>query len=100
MEFPEGYNTNVGDLGSKLSGGEKQRILIAWALLKNADIILLDEATSSLDSHNEKWIIEQLDECLKGKTVIYCAHWLSTIVNVDWIYVLGQGKVQEEGTHS
>lgn len=96
----DGYNTHVGDLGSKLSGGEKQRILIARALIKNADIILLDEATSSLDSHNEKMIIETLDEALKGKTVIYCAHRLSTIVNVDKIFVLGEGKVLEEGTHS
>lgn len=100
MEMPEGYNSHVGDLGSKLSGGEKQRILIARALLKNADIILLDEATSSLDSHNEKRIISELDEVLKGKTVIYCAHWLSTIVNVDKIYVMGNGSVIESGTHS
>lgn len=83
LEMKDGYNSHVGDLGSKLSGGEKQWILIARALLKNADIILLDEATSSLDSHNEKKIIESLDELLKGKTVIYCAHRLSTIVNVD-----------------
>lgn len=100
MEMKDGYNTHVGDLGSKLSGGEKQRILIARALLKKADIFLLDEATSSLDSHNEKWIIETLDEILKGKTVIYCAHWLSTIVNVDKIIVLGEGKVLEQGTHA
>ena len=74
--------------------------MIARALIKKADIILLDEATSSLDSHNEKMIIETLDEVLKGKTVIYCAHRLSTIVNVDKIFVLGEGRVLEEGTHS
>jgi ABC-type multidrug transport system fused ATPase/permease subunit len=90
----------VGDLGSKLSGGEKQRILIARALLKNSDIILLDESTSSLDSHNEKRIIDELEEALKGKTIIYCAHRLSTIVNVDTIYVMGEGKVIETGTHN
>jgi len=73
--------------------------LIARAILKKADIILLDEATSSLDSHNEKLIIGELDEILKGKTVIYCAHWLSTIVNVDRIHVLGDGKVKESGRH-
>lgn len=69
--MPDGYDTNVGDLGGKLSGGERQRILIARALLKDYDILLLDEATSSLDSYNEKLIIESLEKNLKDKTVIY-----------------------------
>jgi len=99
MAMPEGYNTHVGDLGGKLSGGEKQRILIARALLKDADIYLLDEATSSLDSYNEKVITEEIERALKGKTVILCAHRLSSIVNVDKIHVLGGGKVVEDGNH-
>lgn len=99
MEMHDGYDTHVGDLGGKLSGGEKQRILIARALLKDADIILLDEATSSLDSHNEKLIIERLEKNLKNKTIIYCAHRLSSIMNCDNIIVMGDGVVQEQGTH-
>lgn len=99
MEMPDGYDTHVGDLGGKLSGGERQRILIARALLKDFDILLLDEATSSLDSHNEKLIIESLEKALKGKTVVYCAHRLSSIMNCDNIIVMGDGQVQEQGTH-
>jgi ABC-type multidrug transport system fused ATPase/permease subunit len=99
MEMPDGYNTHVGDLGGKLSGGEKQRILIARALLKDFDILLLDEATSSLDSYNEKLIIESLENDLNGKTVIYCAHRLSSIMNCDNIIVMGEGIVQEQGSH-
>lgn len=99
MEMPQGYETHVGDLGGKLSGGEKQRILIARALLKDASIYLFDEATSSLDSYNEKVITEQIEEELRGKTVILCAHRLSSIVGVDKIHVLGGGKVVEQGHH-
>ena len=99
MEMPDGYDTHVGDLGGKLSGGERQRILIARALLKDFDILLLDEATSSLDSKNEKFIIERLEKELVGKTVIYCAHRLSSIMNCDNIIVMGDGKVQQQGTH-
>lgn len=95
-----GYNTKVGDLGGKLSGGERQRILIARALLKkDAQIFLFDEATSNLDAHTERDITDELDEMLAGKTVIYCAHRLSSIVNVDNIFVLADGKVAEQGTH-
>ena len=95
-----GYDTKVGDLGSKLSGGERQRILIARALLKkDAEIFLFDEATSNLDAHTERDITDELDELLAGKTVIFCAHRLSSIVNVDKIFVLAGGKVAEEGTH-
>ena len=100
MQMENGYDTKVGDLGSKLSGGERQRILIARALLKkDAQIFLFDEATSNLDAHTEREITDELDDCLAGKTVIYCAHRLSSIVNVDKIFVLADGKVAEEGTH-
>jgi ATP-binding cassette subfamily B protein len=100
MVMENGYETKVGDLGSKLSGGERQRILIARALLKkDSQIFLFDEATSNLDAHTEREITDELDECLTGKTVIYCAHRLSSIVNVDKIFVLADGKVAEEGTH-
>lgn len=81
MEMEDGYDTHVGDLGGKLSGGERQRILIARSLVKNFDILLLDEATSSLDSKNEKFIIENLENNLNNKTIIYCAHRLSSIMN-------------------
>lgn len=95
-----GYQTKVGDLGSKLSGGERQRILIARALLKKeAQVFLFDEATSNLDAQTEREITDALEEELKGKTVIYCAHRLSSIVNVDNIFVLADGKLVEQGTH-
>jgi len=79
-------------LGSKLSGGERQRLLIARGLLKkDAKIYLFDEATSNLDSHTERDITEELDEIMVGKTVIFCAHRLSSIINVDKIFVLANG---------
>jgi ABC-type multidrug transport system fused ATPase/permease subunit len=100
MSMPDGYNSQVGDLGSKLSGGERQRILIGRGLLKkDAKIYLFDEATSNLDSKSEKEITEWLDVVMKGKTVIYCAHRLSSIINVDKIHVVSHGKVVEQGTH-
>ena len=96
----DGYDMKVGDLGNKLSGGERQRILIARALLKkDAQIFLFDEATSNLDAHTERDITDALDELLHDKTVIYCAHRLSSIVNVDNIYVVANGQVAEQGTH-
>ena len=101
MKFKDGYQTKVGDLGSKLSGGERQRILIARGLLKkDAKIFLFDEATSSLDAQTEKQITNRLDKTMAGKTVIYCAHRLSSIINVDKIHVLKQGRVVEQGTHT
>lgn len=100
MEMEAGYDSKVGDLGSKLSGGERQRILIARALLKKgAQIYLFDEATSNLDAHTERDITDALDDCLHDKTVIYCAHRLSSIINVDNIYVVANGQVAEQGTH-
>jgi ABC-type multidrug transport system fused ATPase/permease subunit len=84
-----------------ISGGERQRILIARALLKkDAQIFLFDEATSNLDSETEKNLTKELGDLLKGKTVIYCAHRLSSIQGVDKIHVLKDGEVKEEGTHS
>jgi ABC-type transport system involved in Fe-S cluster assembly fused permease/ATPase subunit len=89
MEMKDGYDTNVGELGGKLSGGERQRVLIARGLLKeNALIYLFDEATSNLDSYHEKEITSELDQIMKGKTAIFCAHRLSSIINVDKIHVL------------
>ena len=100
MRMPDGYATHVGDLGGKLSGGERQRVLIARGLLKkDAQIFLFDEATSNLDSYTEMMITNELDEIMKGKTVIYCAHRLSSIINVDKIHVLKDGCVHETGTH-
>lgn len=97
--LPQGYETFVGERGVKLSGGERQRIAIARAILKNAPILILDEATSSLDSHSEALIQDALDTLMKGKTAIVVAHRLSTIRKMDRIVVLEAGKVIEDGTH-
>lgn len=98
--FPEGYDTVVGEGGSTLSGGEKQRISIARALIKDAPIVLLDETTSSLDADNEQEINRALDELMQNKTVIVIAHRLGTIVEADNILVLDSGSIREQGTHS
>lgn len=97
--LPEGYGTYVGERGMKLSGGERQRIAIARALLKNAPILILDEATSSLDSQSEALIQDALDTLMKGKTAIVIAHRLSTIRQMDRIIVLQDGAIREDGTH-
>lgn len=99
MELKDGYDTLVGEGGSTLSGGEKQRISIARALLKNAPIVLLDEATASLDPENEVFIQQAITELVKEKTVIVIAHRLSSIVNADRIVVLEKGRITEVGTH-
>ncbi len=99
MDFPDGYDTFVGERGVKLSGGERQRVAIARAILKNAPILILDEATSSLDSQSERYIQDALKNLMKGKTAIVIAHRLSTIKQMDRIVVLERGKIREEGTH-
>ncbi len=98
-ELPEQLDTNVGERGVKLSGGEKQRLSIARALLKDAPILLLDEATASVDSETERQIQSALDHLMENRTAFVIAHRLSTIQNADRIYVLEKGKVIEQGTH-
>lgn len=99
MRLPKGYDTLVGEGGCTLSGGEKQRISIARAILKDAPIILLDEATASLDPENEVEVQKAIDSLIKGRTVIAIAHRLKTIKDADQIIVLDNGQIEEEGTH-
>ena len=99
LSFPDGYDTVVGERGLKLSGGEKQRVSIARAILKEAPILLCDEPTSSLDSETENDIMNNLKSIGSGRTTIIIAHRLSTIQDCDMIIVMHQGKVVEQGTH-
>lgn len=98
-EMPDGYQTVLGENGSTLSGGERQRISIARALLKNAPVILLDEATASLDPENEVFVQKAIAKLVEGKTVIMIAHRLRTVADADQIFVLEEGKLVERGTH-
>jgi subfamily B ATP-binding cassette protein MsbA len=99
LRLPMGYDTVIGEQGTKLSGGERQRISIARAILKDAPILILDEATSSLDSEAEIEVQEALENLMKGRTTLVIAHRLSTIRNADRIIVLANGEIREEGTH-
>jgi ABC transporter fused permease/ATP-binding protein len=98
-QFPEGLDTLVGERGIKLSGGQRQRVAIARAILKDPAILILDEATSSLDAESEALVQEALNELMKGRTTLIIAHRLATIRKVDRIYVLTEGKIVEQGSH-
>jgi ATP-binding cassette subfamily B protein len=98
-DLPEKYNTLCGERGNNLSGGQRQRVVIARAILKNAPILILDEATSSLDSRTEGLIQGSLEYLMKNKTVLVIAHRLSTLLNMDRILVFSQGSILEDGKH-
>jgi len=98
--LPDGYNTLIGEGGVYLSGGEEQRVSVARAILKNAPVLVLDEATAFADPENEYKMQQAIRELIKGKTVIIIAHRLSSIASADKIIVLKEGQVAQEGTHA
>ena len=99
VAFPEGYETRVGDRGVKLSGGQRQRVAIARAILRDPAILILDEATSSLDSESEHLVQQALDDLMCDRTSVIIAHRLATVRRADRIFVIDDGQVVEEGTH-
>jgi ATP-binding cassette, subfamily B, bacterial len=98
--LPDGFDTMVGERGIKLSGGQRQRVALARAILRDAPVLLLDEATSALDSESEVLVQEALWRLMEGRTAIVVAHRLSTVVRMDQLIVLDQGRIVEQGTHS
>ena len=100
MALPDGYDTIIGENGASLSGGERQRISIARAIMKDAPIIILDEATANVDPENEKELMTAIKELTKEKTILMIAHRLKTVKNADQIFVVDQGKIVQRGKHS
>ena len=100
MRLPDGYDTLIGERGVKLSGGQKQRLAIARAVLRDAPILILDEATSSVDTETEMLIQQALDRLMRGRTTVIIAHRLSTIRNADVIVVLEGSRIRETGSHA
>ena len=99
MALPDGFDTVIGEGGASLSGGERQRISIARCILKDAPIVILDEATASVDTDNESYIQQAISELVKGKTLLVIAHRLNTIRGADQILVISDGEIAQRGTH-
>lgn len=100
MELPNGYDTVIGEGGTSLSGGEKQRISIARAIMKDAPVIILDEATANVDPENEKELMSAIEALTKEKTILMIAHRLKTVEHADQILVLDKGQIVQQGRHS
>jgi subfamily B ATP-binding cassette protein MsbA len=100
LNMPDGYNTKIGEKGTRMSGGERQRLAIARAILKNAPILILDEATSALDMESEQYVQAALANLMKGRTVFVIAHRLSTVRRATRIAVIEGGQITEMGTHA